>query len=103
MEFSLFVHLCPSLSLSLFRGAHNMDDHFRNMPFENNLPVMMGLTSLWNTSFLNYPALAILPYCQVRAIQILLPGHRVIQTFQDCILFTMCKTSVLLACFSGSL
>jgi len=43
-----------------------MDDHFRNMPFENNLPVMMGLTSLWNTSFLNYPALAILPYCQVR-------------------------------------
>lgn len=42
-----------------------MDDHFRNMPFENNLPVLMGLLSVWNVSFLNYPASAILPYCQV--------------------------------------
>ena len=51
--------------LYLSRGANNMDDHFKNMPFESNLPVMMGLVSLWNTSFLEYPALAILPYCQV--------------------------------------
>ncbi len=43
-----------------------MDDHFRNMPFESNLPVLMGLTSLWNNSFLGYSTLAILPYCQVR-------------------------------------
>jgi hypothetical protein len=47
------------------RGANNIDDHFKNMPFENNLPVLMGLISLWNISFLGYPALAILPYCQV--------------------------------------
>ena len=58
---------CVLLPLIL-RGAHNMDDHFRNMPYENNLPVMMGLTSLWNTSFLNFPALAILPYCQVNLL-----------------------------------
>jgi glucose-6-phosphate isomerase len=45
-------------------GANNIDDHFKNMPFENNLPVLMGLISLWNISFLGYPALAILPYCQ---------------------------------------
>ncbi|KIZ06944.1 glucose-6-phosphate isomerase [Monoraphidium neglectum] len=45
-------------------GANAMDDHFLNAPLESNLPVMMGLTSVWNISFLGYPARAILPYCQ---------------------------------------
>jgi hypothetical protein len=46
-------------------GANNIDDHFRNMPLDQNIPVLMGLLSVWNVSFLNYPARAILPYCQV--------------------------------------
>lgn len=46
-------------------GANNMDDHFRLQPFHSNLPVLMGLFSVWNVSFLGYPAKAILPYCQV--------------------------------------
>lgn len=46
-------------------GANAMDDHFRSAPLESNLPVLMGLTSVWNISFLGYPARAILPYCQV--------------------------------------
>jgi glucose-6-phosphate isomerase len=46
-------------------GANSIDDHFRNMPLENNLPVLLGLMSVWNVSFLGYPARAILPYCQV--------------------------------------
>lgn len=46
-------------------GANSMDDHFRETPLESNLPVLMGLTSVWNISFLGYPARAILPYCQV--------------------------------------
>lgn len=48
-------------------GANNMDDHFRLQPFHNNLPVLMGLFSVWNVSFMGYPAKAILPYCQVRS------------------------------------
>lgn len=55
----------PTPLQHLCRGANNIDDHFRNMPLENNLPVLMGLISVWNISFLQYPALAILPYCQV--------------------------------------
>lgn len=43
-----------------------MDDHFRTAPLGSNLPVLMGLTSVWNISFLGFPARAILPYCQVR-------------------------------------
>lgn len=46
-------------------GANSMDDHFLSAPLESNLPVLMGLTSIWNISFLGYPARAILPYCQV--------------------------------------
>ncbi|WIA12882.1 hypothetical protein OEZ85_006503 [Tetradesmus obliquus] len=45
-------------------GANAMDDHFRETPLESNLPVLMGLLSVWNISFLGYPARAILPYCQ---------------------------------------
>ncbi|GBF89211.1 cytosolic phosphoglucose isomerase [Raphidocelis subcapitata] len=45
-------------------GANAMDDHFRNAPLESNLPVLMGLVSVWNISFMGLPARALLPYCQ---------------------------------------
>ncbi len=48
-------------------GAHDMDEHFRTAPFERNLPVLLGLTSVWNVSFLGCPARAILPYTQALA------------------------------------
>ena len=53
----------PQCELFL-EGAHSMDEHFRTAPFEDNLPVMMGLFSLWNSTFLGYSSRAILPYCQ---------------------------------------
>ncbi|CAL5218666.1 g372 [Coccomyxa viridis] len=46
------------------KGAHDVDDHFRTSPFGENIPVMLGLTGVWNTTFLGYPSLAILPYTQ---------------------------------------
>lgn len=49
-------------------GANSIDDHFLNSPLEQNLPVVMGLMSVWNISFLGYPARAILPYCQVSVL-----------------------------------
>ncbi|KAG8061086.1 hypothetical protein GUJ93_ZPchr0003g16806 [Zizania palustris] len=45
-------------------GASSIDDHFRLSPFEKNIPVLLGLLSVWNVSFLGYPARAILPYSQ---------------------------------------
>ena len=41
-----------------------MDKHFRDAPFEQNIPVQLGLASIWNVSFLGYAARAILPYTQ---------------------------------------
>ena len=46
------------------QGANAMDEHFRTTPFKDNLPVLSGLLSVWNTTFLGYSARAILPYCQ---------------------------------------
>lgn len=46
------------------KGASSIDQHFYSAPFEKNLPVLLGLLSVWNVSFLGYPARAILPYSQ---------------------------------------
>ncbi|KAK6278101.1 hypothetical protein POUND7_018424 [Theobroma cacao] len=46
------------------KGASSIDQHFCSAPFEKNIPVLLGLLSVWNVSFLGYPARAILPYSQ---------------------------------------
>ncbi|KAJ8650565.1 hypothetical protein MRB53_003588 [Persea americana] len=46
------------------KGAASIDDHFHSTPFEKNIPVLLGLLSVWNVSFFGYPARAILPYSQ---------------------------------------
>lgn len=43
-------------------GARVMDDHFRLTPFEQNLPVWLGLVGLWNVNFLGIQSVAALPY-----------------------------------------
>lgn len=47
-----------------FQGAHAMDVHFRETKFSENLPVIMGLLSVWNSSFWGYSNVAVLPYAQ---------------------------------------
>ena len=42
-------------------GAHAMDTHFFETPLRQNLPVLMGLIGVWNSSFLEHSARAILP------------------------------------------
>lgn len=43
-------------------GAESADTHFTSEPFENNIPVLMGLISIWNINFLGTTSTAILPY-----------------------------------------
>ncbi|XP_059285198.1 glucose-6-phosphate isomerase, cytosolic 2B, partial [Lycium ferocissimum] len=50
--------------LRFLKGASSVDQHFHSAPFEKNIPVILGLLSVWNVSFLGYPARAILPYSQ---------------------------------------
>ena len=43
-------------------GAYQMDQHFQQADFSQNMPVLMALIGIWNRNGLNYPSLAVLPY-----------------------------------------
>ena len=49
---------------NFLEGAHSIDEHFINAPFEKNIPVLMGLLGVWNMSFLGYNTRATLPYAE---------------------------------------
>jgi glucose-6-phosphate isomerase len=59
---STMLAIGPESFRELLGGFHEMDEHFRTAPFENNLPVIMGLLSVWNTNFLGAETAAVLPY-----------------------------------------
>ncbi len=46
----------------MLAGAHFMDEHFQSAPFAQNLPVLLGLIGVWNATFLDIRAHAVLPY-----------------------------------------
>lgn len=48
----------------LLKGAHETDKHFKDTPFEKNIPVLMALISLWYINFFDAQTEAILPYDQ---------------------------------------
>ena len=48
----------------MLAGAHAMDEHFRNEPFEKNMPVILGLLGVWYGNFFGTGSYAILPYDQ---------------------------------------
>ena len=48
----------------LLEGAGKMDYHFRNSPFEKNIPVVLGLISVWYNNFWGSESQAIIPYTQ---------------------------------------
>ena len=46
----------------LLAGAYAIDQHFQTAPFQQNIPVLMGLLGIWNNNFLDIQTHAILPY-----------------------------------------
>lgn len=56
----------------LLRGAAEMDRHTVETPVEKNLPLLAALLTVWNTNFLGYSALGIIPYAEPLAR---LPAH----------------------------
>jgi glucose-6-phosphate isomerase len=48
----------------LLQGAHDMDNHFKNEPFEKNIPVILALLGVWYNNFFEADSHAILPYDQ---------------------------------------
>ncbi|KAL9179822.1 hypothetical protein ACHAXT_007792 [Thalassiosira profunda] len=53
-------------------GARSMDQHFLKAPMKENIPIIMGLLGVWNSSFMGYNSRALIPYAQAL---LRLPAH----------------------------
>tara|TARA_E500000331_G_scaffold212600_1_gene203846 strand:+ start:1444 stop:3039 length:1596 start_codon:yes stop_codon:yes gene_type:complete len=69
-RYSIFSSIGLTLALSIgwdnfeefIEGANRMDNHFRDSPFRENIPVLLALIGVWNRNFLKISSHAILPY-----------------------------------------
>lgn len=61
---STMIAIGPDNFRDLLRGFHDMDEHFRTTPLESNLPVILGMLTVWYTNFFGAASQAVLPYSQ---------------------------------------
>ena len=61
---STMIAIGPDQFRAMLNGFRQMDEHFRTAPFAANLPVLMGLLSLWYNDFFGAETVAVLPYEQ---------------------------------------
>ncbi|MBV8228156.1 MAG: glucose-6-phosphate isomerase [Verrucomicrobia bacterium] len=61
---STMIAIGPDNFRALLSGFHQMDEHFRTAPFDQNLPVLLGLLTVWYTDFFGAETVAVLPYDQ---------------------------------------
>jgi len=61
---STMLAVGPDNFRALLDGFHQMDEHFRTAPFERNLPVLLGLLTVWYSDFFGAETVAVLPYEQ---------------------------------------
>jgi glucose-6-phosphate isomerase len=61
---STMLAIGPENFRAMLDGFHQMDEHFRTAPFDRNLPVLMGLLTVWYTDFFGAQTVAVLPYEQ---------------------------------------
>jgi glucose-6-phosphate isomerase len=61
---STMIAIGPDGFREMLAGFHEMDEHFRTARFEVNLPVLLGLLTVWYTDFFEAQTQAVLPYDQ---------------------------------------
>jgi glucose-6-phosphate isomerase len=61
---STMVALGPDQFNEMLAGFHAMDEHFRTAPLERNLPVLMGLLTVWYVEFFGVSSIGVMPYDQ---------------------------------------
>src|SRR5437016_776665 len=61
---STMLAIGPENFRAMLEGFHQMHEHFRTVPFEQNLPVLMGLLGIWYNDFFGAQTVAVLPYEQ---------------------------------------
>ncbi len=61
---STMLAIGPEHFREMLAGLHAMDEHFRTAPFGRNLPVLLGLLTVWYTDFFGAQTVGIMPYDQ---------------------------------------
>ncbi len=61
---STMIAIGPERFRELLAGFHAMDVHFRTTPFDRNLPVLMGLLTVWYRCFFGVQTIGVMPYEQ---------------------------------------
>ncbi len=61
---STMLAIGPDGFREMLNGFHQIDEHFRTAPFAQNLPVLLGLISIWYNDFFGAQTVAVLPYEQ---------------------------------------
>ncbi len=61
---STMIAIGPENFRAMLAGFRSLDEHFRASPFHENLPVLMGMLSLWYNNFFGAQTVAVLPYDQ---------------------------------------
>jgi glucose-6-phosphate isomerase len=61
---STMVAIGPANFLAMLHGFRQMDEHFRTAPFDQNLPVLMGLLAVWYNNFFGAQTVGVFPYEQ---------------------------------------
>jgi len=61
---STMIAVGPGNFRDMLAGSHDMDEHFRGTPLRQNLPVLMGLLTVWYNNFFEAQTMAVLPYSQ---------------------------------------
>ncbi|GAA5531903.1 glucose-6-phosphate isomerase [Deinococcus aluminii] len=64
---SLMIAIGPEGFRDMLAGFHEMDEHFRTAPLEQNLPVLMGVLGVWYRDFFGAQTYGVLPYDQYLA------------------------------------
>jgi len=61
---STMIAVGPENFRAMLAGFHAIDEHFRHSSFDRNIPVLMGLLSVWYNNFFGAQTSAVLPYVQ---------------------------------------
>jgi glucose-6-phosphate isomerase len=61
---STMIAIGPAHFRAMLAGFHAMDEHFRTAPFERNLPVLMGMLTIWYNNFFGAQTVGVFPYDQ---------------------------------------
>jgi glucose-6-phosphate isomerase len=60
----LAIAIGPDRFIEFLRGGYEVDQHFREAPIARNIPMLMGLLSVWNRNILGHATHAVIPYDQ---------------------------------------